>query len=321
MPLPIRFGAVRVAVVGGSGFIGRHVSRWLVEAGVDVSVVHRGRTPLRMPGARSLTADRSDSAALGAALGEAAPEVAIDMTAYTREDVERLLAVLPVSVERLVTISSGDVYWTYGAFLGSSAAGAPTAPLDEGAPLREQLYPYRAQAAGPDDLRYGYEKIVVERTARSGAGVPVTILRLPMVYGPGDPQKRIDGYRERLATSRGTLRVNSAEASWRCTRGYVEDVAWAIRLAALDERAAGETFNVGEDEALTELEWIGSVGAAAGWSGEVVADTQAPASLPASWGIPLTVDTRHIREVLNFREPVGRAEGLRRTIAAAEEDP
>jgi nucleoside-diphosphate-sugar epimerase len=95
-------------------------------------------------------------------------------------------------------------------------------------------------------------------------------------------------------------------------------VAWAIRLAALDQRAAGEIFNVGEGEALTELEWIRAVALAAGWSGQVISDAATPPSLPGRWGIPLAVDTRRIRQVLDYQEPVGRHEGLRRTVAAGQ---
>jgi nucleoside-diphosphate-sugar epimerase len=255
---------------------------------------------------------------LATALATAAPAVAVDMTAYTGDDMEGLLAALPASLARLVVISSGDVYWTYAAFLGLDHSRTTAAPLDEQASLREQLYPYRAQASGPEDLRYGYEKIMVEHLARRGARVPVTILRLPMVYGPNDPQNRIRGYLERLGASGGPFRLNAAEAAWRCTRGYVEDVAWAIRLAALDERAAGKTFNVGEGEALTELEWIHAVAAAAGWSGQVISDPATPPSLSVEWGIPLAIDTHRIREVLGYQEPIGRQEGLRRTIAARQ---
>jgi nucleoside-diphosphate-sugar epimerase len=309
---------VRVAVIGGTGFIGYHVTQWLVQAGADVTAIHRGQTPVRVPGVRSLRADRKHTSALATALTAAAPAVVVDMTAYTGDDVEGLLAALPASLARLLVISSGDVYWTYAAFLGLSPARPTAAPLDEQASLREQLYPYRAQASGPEDLLYGYEKIVVERMAQIGARVPVTILRLPMVYGPNDPQKRVGGHLERLGASGGTLRLNATEASWRCTRGYVEDVAWAIRLAALDERAAGEIFNVGEGEALTELEWIRAIAVAAGWSGQVISDPATPPSWPAEWGIPLVVDTRRIREVVGYREPIGREEGLRRTTAAGE---
>jgi nucleoside-diphosphate-sugar epimerase len=158
---------------------------------------------------------------------------------------------------------------------------------------------------------------MVERTAQS-AGVPVTILRLPMVYGPDDPQRRVAGYVERLESSGGTLRLNAAEAAWRCTRGYVEDVAWAIRLATMDERAAGEIFNVGEEEGLTELEWVRAIASAAGWSGQVTSDVAIPPSLPAEWGMPLLVDTHRIREVLGYQEPIGREEGLRRATAAVQ---
>lgn len=307
---------MRVAVLGGTGFIGHHVTRWLVEAGEDVTTIHRGYTPVRVPGVRSVTADRQSSATLASALTAAAPHVLIDMAAYTGEDMERLLTAVPASLERLLVISSGDVYWTYAAFLGLSSALAPAAAVHEGAPLREQLYPYRAQAKGPEDLLYSYEKIVVERTARTGAGVPVTILRLPMVYGPEDPQKRVGGYLERLGASASELRLNATQAAWRCTRGYVEDVAWAIRLAALDGRAAGQIFNVGEADALTELEWVCAIAVAANWSGRVISDPAEPPSLPAEWRIPLVVDTRRIREALGYQEPIGRQEGLRLTTAA-----
>ncbi len=307
---------MHIAVLGGSGFIGHHVTRWLVEAGADVSVIHRGGTSLRTGGARSLIADRDQPTALTKALAVAAPRVLIDMTAYGRVDVSRLLAALPPSVEHLVVISSGDVYWTYGAFLGQGPVVAAAGPQDETAPLRKQLHPYRARANGPDDLMYRYEKIEVERAARANAAVPVTILRLPMVYGPGDPQQRVGKYLERLRANPTELRINSSEAGWRCTRGYVEDVAWAIRLAALDDRAAGQTFNVGEADALTELDWIRAVAGALGWQGSVLADPTEPPSLEADWRIPLVADTEHIRRALDFREPVGREEGLRRTTAA-----
>jgi nucleoside-diphosphate-sugar epimerase len=306
---------MRITLLGGTGFIGHHVTSWLVEAGQDVSVIHRGQTPARLPGVRSLIADRHDPSLLRHTLSAAAPAVLIDMTAYSGDDMSRLLAALPTSLERLVLISSGDVYWTYATFLGLDSALPPARPLDEDAPLREQRYPYRPRANDPDDLLYQYDKIEVERVARSDAGVPVTILRLPMVYGPGDRQQRVGGYLERFRTGVELLRLNAAEAAWRCTRGYVEDVAWAIQLAALDPRAAGEIFNLGETDALSQAEWVRAIATAADWRGRVIPDPAEPPTLAANWEIPLLANSGRIRRVLGFHERVGRDEGLRRTSA------
>jgi len=307
----------RVTLLGGTGFIGQHVARWLVEADADVSIIHRGSTRARVSGSRCLTADRQDSAALRDALASAAPSVLIDLTAYRAGDVTRLMPALPSSLERLILVSSGDVYWTYGAFLGLTSGATPTVALGENSPLRGQLYPYRGRANGADDLLFDYDKILVEQAALAGTTVPVTILRLPMVYGPGDPQRRIDTYLDRLRADASTVRINAAEAGWRCTRGYVEDVAWAIRLAALDPRGAGRTFNLGEADALTQLEWVGAIAGAAQWPGAVLADGNEPPSMPGNWQIPLVTDSGCIRRVLGYQEPVGRQEGLRRSVAGA----
>jgi nucleoside-diphosphate-sugar epimerase len=308
---------VRVAVIGSTGFIGQHVARWLTAGGHEVFGIQRGSSSTQIPGIRNLIADHQVLPALASALVQAAPTVVVDMVAYTADDTDRLTAALPATVRRLIIVSSGDVYWTYDAFRGFGDPGAVAEPLPESAPLRERLFPYRQQASGPGDLLYSYEKILVEQRARVGSPVPITVLRLPMVFGPRDPNRRVGGYLQRLATESSPLRLNPAEAQWRCTRGYVEDVAWAIALAAGNDRAAGQVYNVGEAEALTERAWAEAIAQAAGWPGQVVADPSAPPSLPANWSVPLTVDTRHIRAHLGYEEPIGRAVGLRRTVQAA----
>jgi nucleoside-diphosphate-sugar epimerase len=135
-----------------------------------------------------------------------------------------------------------------------------------------------------------------------------------MVYGPSDPQARVAGSLARLRSGAGTVRVNVAESEWRCTRGYVEDVAAGIALAALDARAIGATYNLGEADALSERKWLETVAEAAGVACRVVPDHDVAASLPANWAIPLVTDTRRIRSELGYREPVGRPEGVRRSL-------
>ena len=148
---------MRVALIGGTGFIGHHVARCLAAAGHDVTGIQRGFTPNRVPGVRALAADRHDATALTAALAETAPALVVDMVAYTAADADALCAALPASVKRLIVISSGDVYRTYDAFRGLCDPVGGGESLSESGPLRERLFPYRSQASGPDDPLYWYE--------------------------------------------------------------------------------------------------------------------------------------------------------------------
>jgi nucleoside-diphosphate-sugar epimerase len=164
-----------------------------------------------------------------------------------------------------------------------------------------------------------YDKIPVERAIMGAPGLPGTVLRLPMVYGPGDSQHRLFNYLKRMDGQRPAILLESGLATWRWTKGYVENVAAAIALAVVDERAAGRVYNVGESQALSEREWIREIGRAAGWRGRVVAVS--PEHLPphlatdANTQQHLVVDTTRIRQELGYDEPLPRDEALARTVA------
>jgi nucleoside-diphosphate-sugar epimerase len=306
---------MRVFIIGGTGFIGSHVASGLIASGHSVSILHRGRraTP---DGASSVVGNRADRSLLRTALQDMAPAVVLDMIPYTGRDATTVAGCLPPATERLVAISSGDVYAAYGCFLGLEPA-TPQGLLDESSPVRTVRYPYRAQAPTAEDYRYDYEKIDVEQHYRSASAVPVTVLRLPMVYGPDDPQHRVVSDADRLREAGMVLRLNSAEAQWRCTRGYVEDVAAAIVLAILDDRATGGLFNVGEPDAPTRAAWLQTIASAIGWRGHVAIEPDAAPSLPLNWSAHLATSTQRIRAELGYVENVGRNEGVRRSLAHA----
>src|SRR5262249_34733410 len=139
---------------------------------------------------------------------------------------------------RTVVISSADVYRAYGRFLGIESGPVEPTPLTEDSPLRTALFPYRSQASGTGDFLYHYDKIPVERVVMGEPDLPGTVLRLPMVHGPGDAQHRTASYLKRMDNGRPAIVLDEGMARWKCPRGYVEDVAAAIALAVTDDRAA-----------------------------------------------------------------------------------
>jgi nucleoside-diphosphate-sugar epimerase len=94
-------------------------------------------------------------------------------------------------------------------------------------------------------------------------------------------------------------------------------VAAAIALAAVDERAAGRVYNVGERATPTQKERVAQLAAANGWRGRIVDVDDAALPPPLRDRTPgapdLAFDTRRIRDELGFVEPTPYDETLRRT--------
>lgn len=309
---------MRIVLLGSTGFIGAHVAEHLLLAGHAVAVVHRGHRPVPAD-AVSLIADRGEPGPLCAALETFRPDALVDMIAYTAADADQVLAVLPSQLRRLTVVSSGDVYASYGAFLGHEPPPQSPDPSPETGTLRGGRYPYRAQSTSPADVRYGYDKILVEERYRGRSPVSVTILRLPMVYGPDDPNQRVAQAMARLRDATGgVLEIHPEEAAWRCTRGYVLDVAAAIALATTHPAALGRIYNVGEQDPWTTRRWLESIARCMQSSTAVRESPDAAPAFPACWSVSVVAATDRIRMELGYVEPVGRTEGIRRSVEAAQ---
>lgn len=312
---------MNVLIIGGTRFIGPHVVRHLVgDGGHRVTIFHRGQTEAEdLPhGVRQVYGDRRDLPAFLDEFRELKPQVVLDMIAYNEEDALTVVRTFKGLAERVVALSSADVYRAYGYLLRLQTGPPDRIPLNEDAPLRDVLYPYRAKAAGTNDRLFSYEKILVERAFMSDPELPSTILRLPAVYGPGDFQHRFFEFVKRMDDGRPFILFEKGRDQWLWTRGYVESVAAAIALAVTDGRAQGRIYNVGEQDALSEAEWCRAIGQVIGWKGEVIVvpGDMMPAGMFGDFALEhhLVVDTSRIREELGYSEQVSRADALKLTV-------
>jgi nucleoside-diphosphate-sugar epimerase len=312
---------MRVLVIGGTGFIGKHVVTELSNLGHHVTVYHRGEREPRLP----FGVEHVHSPLASRPVLEFPPELtalALDVVLGTHvmgeRDARAIMRTFRGIARRMVLLSSGDVYRAYGILAGSEAGALEPVPLTEDSPLRQTLYPHRAAAATPADWRHDYEKMLAEKEVMGDAALPATALRLPAVYGPEDEYHRFGSWIRSMARGNRLL-LSEREASWRWTHGYVEDVAHAIVLAVTAERAKGKIYNVGEREAPAMIERARAVARAAGWMGEVLAvpedDLPPEDRRPGNFAQDILYDTSRIREDLDYEEIVSEEEGLRRTIA------
>jgi len=281
--------------------------QFLNEKNHDLMLFNRGKTIHSFPfQVTTIQGDRTDILSFKDKLLSFSPEIVIDMIPYTEKEVKQLGSLFHGLVQRIVIISSCDVYRAYDRLWNKFTDQLMPVPLNEQSDLRETFYPYRKiMASQPDDWHYHYDKILVENTIRSYPDINSTILRLPMVYGPGD-YSRIYPYLQRMDDNRPIL-IDENKTNWRSCRGYVEDVAHAIVLAALDVRSGNKIYNVGEKNADSEIEWIQKIGQVAGWQNKIIELSldKLPSHLKEpslEWTQDLTIDTQSIRDELNYKE-------------------
>lgn len=310
---------MKILVIGGTNFIGPPVVRQLSAMGCEVTVFNRGETQADLPPeVNHIRGERSYLTDIKGEFKRLAPQVVLDMIPYTEQDALATMSTFKGIAQRVVAISSMDVYRAYGVILGIESGSVEPVPLTEDSLLRKALYPFRDMPKRPLNAPADYEKIVVERVIMGNPELPGTILRLPMVYGPRDPLHRLFPYLQRMDDNRPTIVLEESVAQWRGSYGYVENAAAAIALAVTNERAMNRIYHVADSEVLSEAERLSRVGQVAGWGGQVVAVPKE--YLPEEWNSPYNikqhwfVDTTRIRQELGYSEVVHPNEALRRTI-------
>jgi NADH dehydrogenase len=151
---------VRVAVTGGTGFVGTHAVRALVKAGHDVVAIARGTRPRLLPqSVPFIRADVTDTPRLSEAF--AGCQAVINLVAIIREHGNVTFDLVNrVGTERVAE--------------AARAAGVP------------HLIHQSANGADPDPAYPYLQTKWAGEEAVTGSGVPFTVLRPSLIFGPGD---------------------------------------------------------------------------------------------------------------------------------------
>ncbi|HME36115.1 MAG TPA: NAD-dependent epimerase/dehydratase family protein [Candidatus Sulfotelmatobacter sp.] len=319
---------MRLLLIGGNGFIGRFVAAALQRQGHSIAVFHRGTSAVPA-GVDEIRGDHNQLHASAQELKRFAADVVIDLVLSSGPQAEELMNVFRGATRRVVMLSSMDVYRAVGISQGTETGPLQEGPFTEESELRRTLHLYPPEVLQvmrkifpwvTDD----YDKIPAERIVMNDLELPGTVLRLPMVYGPGDPLHRFYPVVKRVADGRRHIIFPETLAAWRSPRGYVENVAAAIARAATDDRAARRIFNVCEDPSFSELEWARKIAAEMRWDGEfvVLPVDRTPRHLlkPGNAAQDWTASSARIRQELGYEEPVALDEAIRRTIAWQREN-
>lgn len=289
----------RFLVTGAGGFIGSHVVARLVAKGNEVHAVTRSGG-VRGRGCRWWQLDLGDVAATEGVVAAVEPDVVIHLASRATGD-RMMEAVAPMVRDNL--LSAVNVMSAALASVPRARvvlAGSVEEPRSV-VPGRGAVSPYAAaKAAGTT-----YATLF-----RDLWQLPVTVLRLAMVYGPGDPNHRrllphvarslVDGAAPQLGSGRRAI-------DW----VYIDDVVDAFVAASTSRQAIGAVIDIGSGVPVTIKDTV-----------ERALDIAGSDISPDFGAVPdraqeraHIADTGRARELLGWEPRVPLDEGLRRTIA------
>ncbi|MHA6689959.1 NAD-dependent epimerase/dehydratase family protein [Devosia sp. A449] len=314
-----------IAIIGGTGFLGKAVARRLLAHGQDVLAIARGIEPVALPhGVRFEVADRMDTPALIRLLKAHQVSAVIDIFTLSLRNTQSVLDAMAAIGGRYVLVSSTDVYANYGGLLKKDSPPIRLEPATEDSPLRTLRYPYRGNSRRPkgveDDLFEDYDKLPIEEAARADRRFESAIMRLPMIFGPEDKQHRF-AWAIRNAAAGKPFAIDERAAGWLNSYGYIDDMAEALALAATHPAAAGRTYNAAQPQDRTVTQWAHTILDVMGIATEVIAVPPAENGIMAdraeasNLAYPLTLDSSRIRAELGFVETISEREALEQTIA------
>jgi nucleoside-diphosphate-sugar epimerase len=223
---------MKVLVLGGTGVISREIVRQLLDKGHNVTVFNRGSAPAGSQ-AKHLLGDRLNRPEFEARMRDARYDAVIDMICFNAEDAMSTVRAFGASAGHIVVTSSIAAYKR---------------------PYRSVPVVESKEALWDDPVfAYAFHKAEMERAlwkAIKQHGLPITIARPSLTYGPGAANvgvlRQNYGIVERIRRGKPLVMFGDGNSSWTFT--FVPDLANAYVGIAGNPKTFGEDYHVTSEE-------------------------------------------------------------------------
>lgn len=220
---------MKLLILGGTVFLGRHIVEQALVAGHDVTLFNRGQSnPDLFEGeVTKITGDRLTDLEK---LGNEKFDACIDPSGYLPRQLEITGEALKQSCDRYVFISSISVYPEY-----------PAPDMDENSAVAE--LPKGVDQTVYDQQYYGAFKVLCERAIEQAMPGRVLQVRSGLIVGPYDPTNRFTYWPVRLAKGGDVLCPDGPDLPVQIIHG-ADQARWILHMLESDQMG---TFNVTSD--------------------------------------------------------------------------
>lgn len=226
----------KILMLGGTRFIGVYLARLLVEAGHEVTLLTRGKSPVtsQIPddtnesyakyaaAIKHIACDRKDNEAMKAALSGKGFQVVYDMNGREAEECEPITEAIP-NLEQYIFCSSAGVY------------------------LKSDQMPHREEDAV--DFKSRHKGKLFTEELLSKKGINWTSVRPVYIYGPLNYNPVEEWFFHRLAAGRP---IPVPGSGMQVTQlGHVADLADAFFKMLGNPKASRQVYNISGDRFVT----------------------------------------------------------------------
>jgi nucleoside-diphosphate-sugar epimerase len=287
---------LKILILGGSRFIGRHLVNVLLEQKHKVYVYNRGNHNQDLPqSVNFLIGDRQDKKALKNIFKEHDFDVLFDLSGFEPADINPVLDSIGASVKHYIFCSSVAVY--------DFDAGCKS-PESDNLPLVS-----KNKIPQSDFQFYALNKLLCEELLLNWKPDLVSIIRPAYVYGLYDYSDRIFSFFHQIKNKKEMIVPEQVKNS-KAQMIYVEDLARAFSNCMMNKATIGKAFDLAYPEVVTFYELIKLCCTVSGGKCKIILSAQKELSFPFPLGLDLELGKASKENILVSCASTSFVEGL-----------